>query len=85
MLEYSRLRKGSISLCHWIKKNSGFSVHKAQFRIHSVFKNFHSGERIRRGEDSYAGFTGYVRTEAESAKKKLRIQIYSDTCDDTID
>ena len=43
-----------------------------RFRIHSIFKNFHSGERIQKVADSYAGFTGYVWTEAESAKKKLR-------------
>ena len=30
--------------------------------------------------DSYAGFTGYVWTEAVSGKKKLRMEKYSDTC-----
>ena len=29
--------------------------------------------------DSYAGFTGYVWTEAVSGKKKLRVQKYPDT------
>ena len=50
-----------------------------RFRVHSLFKNFHPGERIKKGADSYARFTAYVWTEAESAKKKLRIQKYPDT------
>ena len=37
-----------------------------RFRIHSVFKNFHSGERIQKVADSYAWSTGYVRTKAKS-------------------
>ena len=41
-----------------------------RFRIHSVFKNFHSGERVKKKVDSSARFTGYVWTEAESAKKR---------------
>ena len=40
------------------------------FWIHSVFKNFHSGERIQKVADSYAGFTGYVWTKAKTGKKK---------------
>lgn len=47
---------------------------------HSVFKNFHSEERIKRDVDLYAGYAGYVWTEAEYAKKILRIQKSSDTC-----
>ena len=47
---------------------------------HSVFKNFHSRERIQKVADLYAGFIRYVWTEAESSKKKLRIQKYLDTC-----
>ena len=33
-----------------------------RFRIHSVFKNFHSGEpeQIKKVTDSYVEFTGYV-------------------------
>ena len=31
-----------------------------RLRIHSVFKNFHSGERIQKVAGSYTGFTGYV-------------------------
>ena len=50
-----------------------------RFWIHSVFKNFHSGEQIKKVVDSYAGFFGYVCTEAVSGKKKLRIQKYPDT------
>ena len=50
------------------------------FRIHSVFQNFHSGERIQKVADSYAGFTGYVWTEALSGKescafRNIRIRI----------
>ena len=45
-----------------------------RFQIHSLFKNFHSGERIQKVVDSYAGFTGYVWTEAVPGKKKLRIE-----------
>ena len=45
----------------------------------SVFKNFHPEERIKKVADSYAGFTGYVWTEAESAKKKLWIPKNPDT------
>ena len=40
-----------------------------RFRIQSVFKNFHSGERIQKVADSYAGFIANVWTEGESAKK----------------
>ena len=47
-----------------------------RFRILSVFKNSHPGERIKKVADSFAGFAGYVWTEAESAKKQLRIQKY---------
>ena len=56
------------------------------FWIFSVFTNFHSGERIQKVADlhaGFAGFTGYVLTEDESAKKELRIQIYRDTCEST--
>ena len=41
-----------------------------RFRIHSVFKNFHSGERIQKVADSYTGFTGYVWTKAKTGEKK---------------
>ena len=37
-----------------------------RFRIHSVFNNFHSGERIQKVADSFAGSTGYVWTKAKS-------------------
>ena len=50
-----------------------------RFWIH-VFKNVQSGEQIQKLADSHAWFTGYVLTETESAKKKLRIQKYPDTC-----
>ena len=43
-------------------------------RIRSVFKHFHSGNRIQEGSDSYRGFAGNVWTEAESTEKKLRSQ-----------
>ena len=79
-LEYSIHGKepGLILLRHWIKKYPDLAF--IRFRIHSVFKNFHSGERIQKVADSYAWFTGYVWTEAVSGKKKLRIQKYPDTC-----
>ena len=32
----------------------------ARFRVHSVFKNVHSGEWIQKVADSLAGFTRYV-------------------------
>ena len=57
-----------------------------RFRIHSVFKSFHSGERIKKNMDSSAGFTGYVLTEAESAKKRwwdLKISGYVRTRPET--
>ena len=40
-----------------------------RFRIHSVFKNFHYGERIQKVADSYAGFTEYLWTKANPEKK----------------
>ena len=66
-LEYSIHGKelGSILLRH--RKKSRFRV--PRFRIHSVSKNFHSGERIQKAADSYAGFTWYVWTEVVSGKK----------------
>ena len=42
-----------------------------RFRIHSGFKNFHSGGRIQKVADSYAGLTGSVWTVAVSRRKKL--------------
>ena len=69
---------GSILLCHWKKKYPDLA--STRFQIHSVFKNFHSGVRIKKIADSSAGFSGYVWTERVSAKKKLRIQKYRDTC-----
>ena len=41
-----------------------------RFPVHSVFKNFHYGERIQKVADSYAGFTGYVWTKAKTGEKK---------------
>ena len=67
----------SILLRRRIKKYPDLA--STRFRIHSVVKNFHSGERIQKVVDSYAGFTGYVRTEAVPGKKKLRIEKYPDT------
>ena len=68
----------------WRLRNREFTFYpdlaSTRFRIHSVFKNFHSRERIQKVADSYADFTGYEWTEAVSEKKKLRIQKYLDTC-----
>ena len=51
-----------------------------RFQIHSLFKNFISGERIKKVSDLHAGFTEYVWTEAESPMKKLRINPDPDMC-----
>jgi len=79
-LEYSIHAKelGPILLRHRIKKYPDLA--STRFQIHSEFKNFQSGERIQKGTDSYAGFTGYLWTEAVPRKKTLRIQNYQDTC-----
>ena len=45
---------GSILLRHWIKKY--LDLASTRFLFHSVFKN--SSERIKKGADSYAEFTG---------------------------
>ena len=63
-----------------------FTVHfpglaSTRFWIHSVFKNFLSREWIQKMVDSYAGYSEYVWTAAESGKKRLRIQKYPDTCE----
>ena len=58
----------SMLLGQWIKICPDFA--SKRFRIHSVFKSFHSGERIKKNVDSSAGLTGYVWTEVESAKKR---------------
>ena len=63
---------GLILLPHRIKNYPDLA--STRFRFHSVCKNFHYGERIKKVADSYAGFNGFVWTEAESAKKKLRIK-----------
>ena len=65
---------GSILLRHRIKKISEFSFHTI-FRIHSVFKTFHSEESFQKVAESYAGFNGYVWTITVSGKKKLLIKI----------
>ena len=72
-LEYSIHSKelSSILLCHRIKKYPELA--SARFRIHSVCKNVHSGERIQKVADSYAGFTGYVWTETVSGKARSRL------------
>ena len=41
----------SILWCHWIKTYPDLA--STQFRIHSVFKNFHSGERIKKVADHF--------------------------------
>ena len=43
-------------------------------RILSVFRNFHSEERVQKVADSHTGFSGYMWSESDSVKKKLRIQ-----------
>ena len=72
-LEYSIHSKelSSILLCHRIKKYPELA--SARFRIHSVCKNVHSGERIQKVADSYAGFTGYVWKETVSGKARSRL------------
>ena len=56
-----------------------------RFQIHSVFKNFHSGEQIQKVADSYAGFNGYVWTEAVSGGKSCGFKKYPDTCERIVD
>ena len=51
---------GSILLRHQLKIYPDLA--SSQFRIHSVFKNFHSAEQIKKVADSYTGFSGYVWT-----------------------
>ena len=57
---------GSISLLHCLKKN--LDLASTRFQILSAFKKIPLWRA-----DLYAGFTGYVWTEA-TEKKKLRIQ-----------
>ena len=45
-------------------------IRYTRFRIHSLFKKFHSEERIQQVADSSAGFTEYVWTEAETGRKE---------------
>ena len=70
---------GLILWRQWIKKYPDLA--STHFRIHSGFKNFHSGVRTQKVADSSTGFTGFVWTEALSRKKKLRIQQYPGTCE----
>ena len=58
----------SMLLGHWIKICTDLA--STRFRIHSVLKSFHSGERIKKKVDSSARFIRYVWTEFESAKKR---------------
>ena len=62
---------GSILLRHRIEDYP--DIASTRFRIHGVFKNFHSGERIQKTAYSYGVFTKCVWKEAVSGKKKLRI------------
>ena len=62
---------GSILLLHRIKKRTDLA--STRFRIHSVLKKFHSGERIQEVADSYAGFTRYVWTETVSGIARSRL------------
>ena len=55
---------GLILLRHRIKKYPNLA--STRLRINSVFKNFHSGKRIQKVADSYAGFTGYVAIVSKS-------------------
>ena len=58
----------AISGMQYSRYNSDLA--STRYLIHSVFKNFHSGQRIQKVADSYAWFTGYVWTQVKSAKKK---------------
>ena len=49
-------------------------------RENSVFKKFHSEERLRKVPFPLIVFIGCVWKEAVSVKKKLRFQIKTDTC-----
>ena len=53
LLTFSAFRTGAYSRWALIR---GWAL----IRINTVFKNFHSGERIQNVADSYAGFIGYV-------------------------
>ena len=77
-IQYSRQRTGLDIVTSPDKNVRIKSPHDSGF--HGIFKNFHSGEGIKKVADSYARFTGYVWTEAASGKKQLRIQKYPDTC-----
>ena len=43
------------------------------FRIQSVFKNFHSGERIKKVADSYAGRIHRIRVDGNRIRKKEKV------------
>ena len=77
---HAKFHKDERNFSTWNKKplNSWLSQVEL-FRIHNVFQNFHSGERIKKVSDSDAWLTGFVLAVAVSEKKKLRIQKYPDT------
>ena len=79
-LEYSIHVKelGQYLFRHRIKKISGFVVHT--ILDSQGIQNFSSGERIQKVANLFARFTGYVWTEAENRKKKLRIKKYPGKC-----
>ena len=52
-------------------RDFGYSPHDSGFIAYSKISTLE--KRVQKGADSYVGFTGYVWTETESEKKKLRI------------
>ena len=57
----------------------------SRFLIDSVFKNFHSEERIQKDADPYAGFNGCVWTEAVSGRRSCGFKKYPDACGRIVD
>ena len=66
--------QGSILLRHRIIKKKYLDLASTRFRIHSVFKNVHSGEQIQKSW-GFVCRNRRIRVDgAESVEKKLRIQ-----------
>ena len=72
-LKYSQQRAGPDLTMQLDKKYP--NLVSTQFRIHSVFKNFHSGEQIQKVADLCARFAKYVWMKAKSTTKKFRAVI----------
>ena len=79
MENLARKKTGSDTVTSAYKKSLRIRA-STRIRIQSVYRNFHSGERIQKSPDTPSVYGGHVWTLGVSAWTNLRIQKSPDTC-----